>query len=78
GRLASVGYLRRFGFDRMKIDRCAHQVGARKGGRSLEMHAGDRGAGESLDIPVTAEGVETEEQAAILAPRDAASPLCCA
>jgi diguanylate cyclase (GGDEF)-like protein len=62
---ASIGTLRQFGFDRMKID------------RSLVMSVGDeRGTGvlkatlslaRALDIPVTAEGVETQEQADALA-----------
>ncbi len=58
---ASIGALREFGFDRMKID------------RSLVVALDDeRGAGvlnatlllaKALHIPVTAEGVETQEQA---------------
>ncbi|MDH0615482.1 MULTISPECIES: EAL domain-containing protein [unclassified Agrobacterium] len=62
---ASVGYLRRFGFDRMKIDRSLIMA-LDKGGRSLEMLQATVALAKSLDIPVTAEGVETEEQAAIL------------
>ncbi|WP_332305303.1 putative bifunctional diguanylate cyclase/phosphodiesterase [Rhizobium sp. GR12] len=62
---ASVGYLRRFGFDRMKIDRSL-VMALEKGGRSLEMLQATVALAKSLDIPVTAEGVETEEQAAIL------------
>jgi EAL domain-containing protein (putative c-di-GMP-specific phosphodiesterase class I) len=59
---ASIGALREFGFDRMKID------------RSLVMaldHDDNAGAilqatialANALDLPVTAEGIETEEQA---------------
>ena len=62
---ASVGYLRRFGFNRMKIDRSL-VVGLQEGGRSLDMLQATIALARSLDIPVTAEGVETEEQAAIL------------
>lgn len=62
---ASVGYLRRFGFDRMKIDRSL-VVALEHGGRSLEMLQATVALAKSLDIPVTAEGIETEEQAAIL------------
>ncbi|RDJ03553.1 bifunctional diguanylate cyclase/phosphodiesterase [Rhizobium grahamii] len=64
---ASIGALREFGFDRMKID------------RSLVLSLSDeKGAGvlnatlslaKALDIPVTAEGVETQEQADALAER---------
>lgn len=62
---ASVGYLRRFGFNRMKIDRSL-VIGLQEGGRSLDMLQATVALARSLDIPVTAEGVETEEQAAIL------------
>ncbi|OAE40736.1 bifunctional diguanylate cyclase/phosphodiesterase [Agrobacterium tumefaciens] len=62
---ASVGYLRRFGFDRMKIDRSL-VMALEQGGKSLEMLQATVALAKSLDIPVTAEGVETEEQAAIL------------
>ncbi|MDZ7927078.1 MAG: bifunctional diguanylate cyclase/phosphodiesterase [Agrobacterium sp.] len=62
---ASVGYLRRFGFDRMKIDRSL-VMALDQGGRSLEMLQATVALAKSLDIPVTAEGIETEEQAAIL------------
>ena len=62
---ASVGYLRRFGFDRMKIDRSL-VMALEQGGRSLEMLQATVALAKSLDIPVTAEGIETEEQAAIL------------
>lgn len=62
---ASVGYLRRFGFDRMKIDRSLIMA-LDKGGRSLDMLQATVALAKSLDIPVTAEGVETDEQAAIL------------
>ena len=62
---ASVGYLRRFGFNRMKIDRSL-VVGLLEGGRSLDMLQATVALARSLDIPVTAEGVETEEQASIL------------
>ncbi|UXS04876.1 bifunctional diguanylate cyclase/phosphodiesterase [Agrobacterium tumefaciens] len=62
---ASVGYLRRFGFNRMKIDRSL-VMALEQGGRSLDMLQATVALARSLDIPVTAEGVETEEQAAIL------------
>jgi diguanylate cyclase (GGDEF)-like protein len=62
---ASIGYLRRFGFSRMKIDRSL-VVALEKGGRSLDMLQATVALARSLDIPVTAEGVETLEQASIL------------
>lgn len=58
---ASIGALREFGFDRMKIDRSL-----------VRALSDERGAGilsatlllaKALHIPVTAEGVETQEQA---------------
>lgn len=62
---SSVGYLRQFGFDRMKIDRSLVQsVG--EGGRALEMLRATVALARSLDMPVTAEGVETEAQAMAL------------
>ena len=49
----------------MKIDRSLIMA-LEKGGRSLQMLQATVALAKSLDIPVTAEGVETEEQAAIL------------
>ncbi|GAK68715.1 putative signaling protein [Agrobacterium rubi TR3 = NBRC 13261] len=62
---ASIGYLRHFGFDRMKIDKSL-VVALDEGGRSLEMLTATVALARSLGIPVTAEGIETEDQAAIL------------
>lgn len=62
---ASIGYLRRFGFNRMKIDRTLVSA-LEKGGKALDMLEATVALARSLDIPVTAEGVETEEQAAVL------------
>ncbi|WP_234902667.1 putative bifunctional diguanylate cyclase/phosphodiesterase [Agrobacterium larrymoorei] len=62
---ASIGYLRRFGFDRMKIDKSLVEA-LDEGGRSLEMLTATVALARSLGIPVTAEGIETEDQAAIL------------
>ncbi|KQO75801.1 bifunctional diguanylate cyclase/phosphodiesterase [Rhizobium sp. Leaf262] len=62
---ASIGYLRQFGFDRMKIDKSL-VVALDEGGRSLEMLTATIALAKSLGIPVTAEGIETEDQAAIL------------
>jgi predicted signal transduction protein with EAL and GGDEF domain len=62
---ASIGYLRRFGFDRMKIDKSL-VAALDTGGRSLEMLTATVALARALGIPVTAEGIETEDQAAIL------------
>lgn len=62
---ASVGYLRRFGFDRMKIDRTLVSA-LDQGGKALDMLEATVALARSLDMPVTAEGVETEDQAAVL------------
>src|SRR5690606_27108627 len=62
---ASIGALREFGFDRMKIDRSLVN--------RLERDIKDLGVlqatvslATALDIPVTAEGVETDSQARTL------------
>jgi diguanylate cyclase (GGDEF)-like protein len=62
---SSVGYLRQFGFDRMKIDRSLVQS-LDQGHRAVEMLQATVALARSLGIPVTAEGVETEQQAVIL------------
>jgi diguanylate cyclase (GGDEF)-like protein len=62
---SSVGYLRQFGFDRMKIDKSlVHALD--HGARAGDMLQATVALARSLDIPVTAEGVETEDQAAQL------------
>ena len=62
---SSIGYLIRFGFDRMKIDRSLTIAGEQspKGGAMLQATVA---LATSFDMPVTAEGVETAEQAAFL------------
>ena len=62
---SSVGYLMRFGFDRKKIDRSLTIAGelSVKGGAMLQATVA---LAASFDMPVTAEGVETGEQAAFL------------
>lgn len=62
---SSVGYLRQFGFDRMKIDQSLVATIA-EGGRAVDLLQATVALARSLDIPVTAEGVETQEQASIL------------
>jgi diguanylate cyclase (GGDEF)-like protein len=59
---SSVGYLRQFGFDRMKIDKSlVHAL--EEGGRAVDLLQATVALARSLEIPVTAEGVETEAQA---------------
>jgi diguanylate cyclase (GGDEF)-like protein len=62
---SSIGYLIRFGFDRMKIDRSLTLAGQQsiKGGAMLQATVA---LAASFDMPVTAEGVENAEQAAFL------------
>ncbi|WP_159950111.1 EAL domain-containing protein [Rhizobium sp. 18065] len=62
---SSVGYLRQFGFDRMKIDR-SMVLALEEGHRAVETLQATVALARSLDIPVTAEGVETEQQAVML------------
>ena len=62
---SSVGYLRQFGFDRMKIDRSLIAM-LDDGGRARDMLQATVALARALEIPVTAEGIEREEQAMIL------------
>ncbi|TWF52030.1 putative bifunctional diguanylate cyclase/phosphodiesterase [Neorhizobium alkalisoli] len=59
---SSVGYLRQFGFDRMKIDKSLVD-GLNDGVQAIEMLQATVALARSLDLPVTAEGVESERQA---------------
>jgi diguanylate cyclase (GGDEF)-like protein len=59
---SSVGYLRQFGFDRMKIDKSLVQA-LDEGGRAADLLQATVALARSLEIPVTAEGVETQSQA---------------
>lgn len=62
---SSIGYLRQFGFDRLKIDRSMiAEIDESEKARS--MLQATTALARSLDLPVTAEGVEREEQAMIL------------
>ncbi|KQV36557.1 bifunctional diguanylate cyclase/phosphodiesterase [Rhizobium sp. Root1204] len=58
---ASIGALREFGFDRMKIDRSL--VTALQEEKGAGILSATLSLAHALDIPVTAEGVETQEQA---------------
>lgn len=62
---SSVGYLRQFGFDRMKIDQSLVAT-VSEGGSAVDLLQATVALARALDIPVTAEGVETEDQAKIL------------
>ncbi|KRB51884.1 diguanylate cyclase [Rhizobium sp. Root708] len=59
---SSIGYLRQFGFDRIKIDRSL-VMDIQESDSQREMLQATVALARSLDIPVTAEGIETEEQA---------------
>lgn len=59
---SSVGYLRQFGFDRLKIDKALVEGVAEDQQAAQLLHA-TVALARSLDMPVTAEGVETAAQA---------------
>jgi EAL domain-containing protein (putative c-di-GMP-specific phosphodiesterase class I) len=59
---SSIGYLRQFGFDRIKIDRSL-VMDILESDSQREMLQATVALARSLDIPVTAEGIETEQQA---------------
>lgn len=62
---SSIGYLRQFRFDRLKLDRS--MISALEDmPRGREMLQATLALAAALDIPVTAEGIETEEQAVLL------------
>jgi len=62
---SSIGYLRQFGFDRLKLDRS--MINALEDiPRGREMLQATLALAAALEIPVTAEGIETEEQALFL------------
>lgn len=58
---SSIGYLRQFGFDRIKIDRSL-TMDVLTDARARDMLQATVALARSLDIPVTAEGIETQEQ----------------
>jgi diguanylate cyclase (GGDEF)-like protein len=62
---SSVGYLRQFGFDRMKIDRSLIAA-LDASDRAADMLQATVALARSLDIPATAEGIEREDQAIML------------
>jgi diguanylate cyclase (GGDEF)-like protein len=62
---SSLAYLWRFRFDMLKIDR-AFVRALRRDGKAAAIIESIVGLGHSLDLRITAEGVETEEQLAAL------------
>jgi len=62
---SSLAYLWRFRFDTLKIDRAFVQE-VRLDGKAAAIVESIIGLGHSLDLRITAEGVETEEQLATL------------
>jgi diguanylate cyclase (GGDEF)-like protein len=60
---ASIGALREYNFDCMKIDR---SITSNLQGNGPAILQATMALAKALDVPVTAEGIETEEQAAIL------------
>ncbi len=62
---SSIGYLRQFGFDRLKLDRSMIRA-LEEGPRGRDMLQATLALAAALEIPVTAEGIETEEEAVIL------------
>lgn len=62
---ASIGTLRQFGFDRMKVDRSLIVALDHDQNAGAVLHA-TIALANALDIPVTAEGIETEAQAIAL------------
>jgi len=62
---ASIGYLQRLGFDSIKIDR-SFVAAAASHVKAADLVCAIVSMGEALDLQVTAEGVELEEQARLM------------
>ncbi len=62
---SSIGYLRRFSFDKLKLDRSL-VIGITTDQRARELCEATIAIARALDLKVTAEGVETEREAAVL------------
>ncbi len=62
---SSLGYLSRFNFDKIKIDKCFVK-NLKQGAADLAIVKTIIGLGRALNVTITAEGVETPEQADIL------------
>jgi EAL domain-containing protein (putative c-di-GMP-specific phosphodiesterase class I) len=62
---ASIGFLRRFRFEKLKLDRSLVELaGVDDGSRAMMLSS--IALARALDMGVTAEGVETEEQAELV------------
>ena len=64
---SSLGYLWQFGFDKLKIDRSFVAALEADEARAREILDTIISLGHKLDMTVTAEGIETERQARVLA-----------
>jgi EAL domain-containing protein (putative c-di-GMP-specific phosphodiesterase class I) len=62
---ASIGYLRSFAFDKLKLDR-SMIAGIDRDPRAQKLVQATVALADALELSVTAEGVETEEEAALL------------
>jgi EAL domain-containing protein (putative c-di-GMP-specific phosphodiesterase class I) len=62
---SSIGYLRRYHFDKIKIDKSMAGTVDRDP-QAAALVAGTVAIAQALNISVTAEGVETEDQARLL------------
>ncbi|CAN5275125.1 bifunctional diguanylate cyclase/phosphodiesterase [soil metagenome] len=62
---SSIGYLRSFSFDKLKLDRSLI-VGIDRDSRVQQLTQATIGLARALNLSVTAEGVETEEEATML------------
>ena len=62
---ASIGYLKQFDFDRLKIDRSL-VVALGENGSAAEILQATMAFARALDLPVTAEGIETDDQLSVL------------
>lgn len=62
---ASIGYLRKLSFDRIKIDR-SFVTNVAEDARAADVARAIVSLAEALDLSVTAEGIETEAQATIM------------
>ena len=60
---ASIGYLKRLGFDSIKIDR-SFVAAAGSTSKAVDLARAIVAIGDALELPVTAEGVESLDQAA--------------
>ena len=62
---ASIGYLQQLAFDSIKIDQ-SFVAAAASSSSAADLVRAIVGIGDALDLPITAEGVERQEQAALM------------